>query len=420
MTMMMKEHKIRLGKLQINFICLLCGLAAGYLVRLVFSQEIGAFIATQLCGTVVTIFFNLLKMLIVPIVFCSMALSVGDFSDITQLGKVGVKTFLYFVVFSCVGILVGYGVFRLIPCGSSALLDMMDLVDATPDTVSTASTVWENIRTFILAIFPSNIVTAWMNNEILAVIFMAILFGTAAARLGETEKGKIVGFFKTANSLICRITTMVMSMMPVVVFCSMVRIAINLDLNKATDLLLYLGDLLIGFALMFAVFTLALALGRIDPLKFFRDFEPTLFTAFSIASSTAVIPTSLECCNRAGISKKVSNFVIPLGATINMNGSCIVLIVTCLFMARCYNVAITPNTLLLLALMILLFSMAAPGVPGSLIVMLASLLGILDIPADATDLIIGISTLVGMFMVPVNSIGDALVSALIDKREGSV
>ena len=409
--------KAKLGKLQINFICLLCGLAVGYLVRLVFSQGISEFFATQICGSVVTIFFNLLKMLIVPIVFCSMTLSVGDFSDITQLGKIGLKTLLYFVVFSCIGILIGYGIFRLIPCGSGALLDMVDLVDATPNRVSTAATVWENIRTFILAIFPSNIVSAWMNNEILAVIFMAILFGSAAFRLEKTAKDKIIDFFKTANDLICKITAMVMSMMPVVVFCSMARIAINLDLNKATDLLLYLVDLLIGFAIMFAVFTVTLFLRKINPLKFYRDFEPTLFTAFTIASSAAVIPTSLECCNKAGVSKKVSNFVIPLGATINMNGSCIVLIVTCLFIARCYNVAITANTLLLLAFMILLFSMAAPGVPGSLIVMLASLLGILDIPADATNLIIGISTLVGMFMVPVNSMGDALVSILIDKTE---
>ena len=411
------KKKIRISRLQLNFICLLCGLAAGYFVRLVFSQEIGEFLATQICGSVVTIFFNLLKMLIVPIVFCSMTLSVGDFSDIAQLGKIGLKTLLYFVVFSCIGILIGYGIFRVIPCGSGALLDMVDLVDTTPGTVSTAATVWGNIKTFVLAIFPSNIVSAWMNNEILAVIFMAILFGTAALRLEEKSKSRIVGFFRTANDLICKVTTMVMSMMPVVVFCSMARIAINLDLNRATDLLLYLADLLIGFALMFAVFTAALLLGRVNPLKFYKSFEPTLFTAFSIASSAAVIPTSLECCNKAGVSKKVSNFVIPLGATINMNGSCIVLIVTCMFMARCYNVAVTPNTLLLLAFMILLFSMAAPGVPGSLIVMLSSLLGILDIPADATNLIIGISTLVGMFMVPVNSVGDALVSVLIDRAE---
>ena len=409
--------KMKLGRLQINFICLLCGLAAGCLVRLVLSPEISGFFATQICGSIVTIFFNLLKMLIVPIVFCSMALSVGDFSGITQLGRIGIKTLLYFVAFSCIGILIGFGIFQLIPCGSGALLDMVDLVDATPNQVSTAATVWENIKQFVLAIFPANIVSAWMNNEILAVIFMAILFGSAASKLEKATKDRIISAFKTANELICKITTMVMKMMPVVVFCSMVRIAINLDLDKAADLLLYFGDLLIGFAVMFVVFTIALLLGKIDPLQFFKDFEPTLFTAFTIASSTAVIPTSLECCNKAGISKKVSNFVIPLGATINMNGSCIVLIVTCLFIANCYNVAITPNTLLLLAFMILLFSMAAPGVPGSLIVMLASLLGILDIPADATNLIIGISTLVGMFMVPVNSVGDALVSVLINKRE---
>ena len=411
------KNKIKLGRLQTNIICLLCGLAAGYIVRLVLPAEAGEFFAAQICGTVVTIFFNLLKMLIVPIVFCSMALSVGDFSDITQLGRIGVKTLMYFVIFSCIGIAIGFGIFQLIPCGSQSLLEVADLVDATPNEVSTAATVWENIRKFILAIFPSNIVSAWMNNEILAVIFMAILFGTAAFRLEASEKNKIIEFFRIANNLICRITAMVMSIMPLVVFCSMARIAINLDLDKATDLLLYIVDLLIGFAIMFVVFTLTLLLRRIDPLKFYSDFEPTLFTAFSIASSAAVIPTSLECCNKAGVSKKVSNFVIPLGATINMNGSCIVLITTCLFIARCYKVDITTNTLLLLGFMILLFSMAAPGVPGSLIVMLASLLSILDIPADATNLIIGVSTLVGMFMVPVNSIGDALVSVLIDKTE---
>ena len=411
------KNKIKLGKLQINFICLLCGLAFGYLVRLLFSPEVGGFIATELCGTLVTIFFNLLKMLIVPIVFCSMALSVGDFSDFKQLGRIGVKTLKYFVIFSCIGILVGYWIFHLIPCGSQALLNMVDLTDATPNEVSTAATIWDNIKDFILAIFPSNIVTAWMNNEILAVIFLAILFGAAAFKLEETEKIRITEFLRIANDLICKITTMVMNMMPLVVFSSMARIAVNLDLDKAKDLLRYFIDLLIGFALMFVIFTVALLIRKISPLKFYRDFEPTMLTAFTIASSSAVIPTSLECCNRAGVSKKVSNFVIPLGATINMNGSCIVLIVTCLFTARCYNVDITTNTLLLLGFMILLFSMAAPGVPGSLIVMLASLLGILDIPADATNLIIGISTLVGMFMVPVNSMGDALVSVLIDKSE---
>ena len=413
----MMKNKIKLGKLQINFICLLCGLASGCLIRFIFPPEVSGFIAAQLCGTVVTIFFNLLKMLIVPIVFCSITLSVGEFSDFKQLGKVGVKTLLYFAVFSCIGILIGYGIFQLMPCGSGTLLEMVDLSDATPDTVSTAATVWENLKNFILAIFPSNIVTAWMNNEILAVIFMACLFGTAAFRLEDSEKNKIVEFLRIANDLICKITITVMGMMPLVVFCSMTRIAVNLDLDKAADLLLYFADLLIGFALMFVVFTVTLLLEKINPIKFYGDFEPTLFTAFSVASSSAVIPTSLECCGKAGISKKISNFVIPLGATINMNGSCIVLIVTCLFIARCYNIDITPNTLLLLGFMILLFSMAAPGVPGSLIVMLASLLGILDIPADATNLIIGISTLVGMFMVPVNSMGDALVSILIDKAE---
>ena len=405
------------NKIQINLAFLLAGLLFGFLVKTILPASASAFVSTQLCGLVVTIFFNLLKLLIVPIVFCSIALSVGEFSDLRQLGKLGLSTLLYFFAYSVLGIAAGWLVFQIIPCGSAELLRMVNLSESAAEAASTSSTVWQSLRSFLLSIFPANLIQAWLDNDILAVIFLAVLFGAAARKLSPAESAKVKDILQLLNHLISRLTGMVVSLMPLVIFCSMTKVSVSLNLREAADLLLYVLDMLIGFAIMFLLFTLTLLLNRQSPAKFYRNFSPTLFTAFSLASSSAVIPTSLDCCNKAGISGKISNFVIPLGATINMNGCCVTLMVTCLFLARCFGVAVPTQTLLLLAVMILLFSMAAPGVPGSLIVMLAGLLSLMDIPAEATNIIIAVSSIVGMFMVPVNSMGDAMVSVLLDAAE---
>ena len=402
------------NKIQINIVFLLAGLLFGFLAKTLLPASVSAFISTELCGLMVTIFFNLLKMLIVPIVFCSIALSVGEFSDLRQLGKLGFSTLLYFIIFSLFGIAAGYLVFQLIPCGSAQLLSMVNLSASSAEAAGTSSTVWQSLRTFLLSIFPANLIQAWLDNDILAVIFLAVVFGAAAHALSPAEENKIQSALRLLNNLISRITGMVVSLMPLVIFCSMTKVSINLNLREAADLLIYVLDMLLGFAIMFLIFTLTLLLKRKSPAKFYKDFSPTLFTAFSLASSTAVIPTSLDCCKKAGVSGKISNFVIPLGATINMNGCCVTLMVTCLFIARCFGVAVSLQTLLLLAFMIVLFSMAAPGVPGSLVVMLASLLSLMNIPAEATNIILAVTSLVGMFMVPVNSMGDAMVAVLLD------
>ena len=407
----------RLNKMQLNIVFLFIGILFGLLVKNIFSSDISLFISDQICDTVVNIFFNLLKMMIIPIVFCSIALSVSEYDDIKQLGKIGIKTVLYFIIFSIMGILVGYLVFELIPCGSSKLLDMINIDNLKPSDTSTAVSIWDNLKSFIISIFPSNIMNAWINNEVLAFICIGSLFGIAANKLDKKDTDKINSVLNTLNKLIIKATSMIMSIMPIVIFCSMCKIAINLDLSTAKDLLIYLMDLIIGFGVMFIIFTITLLINKISPKKFYKDFGPTLFTAFSIASSSAVIPTSLKCCDDTKISKKISNFVIPLGSTINMNGSCVVLIVSVLFIARCFEVNISINTLILLCFMILLFSIASPGIPGSQIIMLASLLAILNIPAESTNLIIGVSMLVGMFMVPVNCIGDCLVAVLLNKKE---
>ena len=409
--------RAKINRIKRNVMLLVLGLVLGILIRNILPASVNKFIANDICSSIVTIFFNLLKMLIVPIVFCSMTASVGEFSDLKQLGRIGARTISYFVAFSLVGIVIGYGVFQLLPCGSENLLSM---VAEGADSVSSTQplSLWENVKSVIIGIFPSNIVDCWLKNDILSVIFLAILFGSAIRELDNKESEKVRNVFKVLNDLICHVTAKVVGMMPLVVLCSMMKIAISLEFNEAADLLMYFGDMLIGFAIMFVIFTVVLAVKGISPRGFYRNFAPTLFMAFSLASSSAVIPTSLDCCEKAGISKKISNFVIPLGATINMNGSCVTLMVTCLFIARCYGVAISPDRLAVLMLMILIFAMAAPGVPGSMIVMLASLLAMLEIPAESVNIIIAVSSMVGMFMVPVNSMGDALVSVLMNDREG--
>ena len=401
-----------------NIITIIFGLAFGLLLKYLLPSNISGFICNEIFETVIIIFFNMLKLIIGPVIFCSIVMSVSDFSDIKQLSKIGGKTLALFLMLSIIGLAVGYLVFNIIPCGDAKLVELFNIKSSTA-TVSASKTAWEGFKNFILSIFPSNIVEPFSKNDFLAIIVLAIVLGFTVGKLPVNDTSKFKSAINTVNNIVYRITEYIIKYMPVITFSSMVCVVLSYNFNEASDLLVYLADLGIAFIVMLVIYGIILAINGINPFKFYKAFSPTLSAAFAYASSSAVIPTSIDCCNnKLKISKSISNFVIPLGSTINMNGSCVCLMITCLFIARCFGVNITTTSnFIYVACMILLLSMSAPGVPVSLIIMLATLLPMMGIPSEAANIMICFSSVVGMAMVPVNCTGDAFVALLINKNQ---
>lgn len=407
--------KRKMNRIVFIVLCMMLGITVGLLLKAVFPGNVSGFIAKEILGTVITIFFNLLKMIVAPLVFFSIISGISGFQDMSALGRISLRSILYFVGFSIVGLCIGVGVFTLFPVGDPSILK---LVSINAGQVSATVTAWDSFKNLILSIFPSNLLGAFVNNEVLAVILLAVLFGMCIGKMQPDYAGTLIRVANILNDLMCRLAAMIVRAMPLIIFCSMAKMMITVEFASVLVLLKLLGTFLIGILIMFGVYIVILAVNGISPAAFFKGFAPALLSAVTLASSSATMPVSLKCCTESlKIPPMISYFVIPLGSTINMNGSCIVQTLICLFTAKVFNVELTLSILLPVLCMILLLSMAAPGVPGSNIIMIASILPMMGIPSEAAQLTICIAAFVGMMLVPANSTGDAIVAMLIHKGE---
>lgn len=406
----------RISRLAVNFILMFTAVLLGIAVRLLLPAGIEDILANGIFGIVVTIFFNLLKMIVAPLVFVSIISSIIGFGDLKELGRISGRTIGLFVFFSVIALIVGTLVFTVCPAGDSSLINM---VETGPDAGTAASvSALESLKNMLIGIFPSNMLAPFVNNDVLAVIFLAVIFGICISRMQSDHQEKMVNAIDIFSDLIYRVTGAIIRLMPVMIFCSMAKLALTINVKQMESYAVFLADMAAGSLIMMMVFAAALKLQGNSPAEFFKGYAPALATAFTTASSSATMTVSLKCCKEnLKVPDIITYFVIPLGSTINMNGSCIVLTINVLFLARSYGVALTPSVLIPAMIMILLFSMAAPGVPGSLTIMLAAVLPLLDIPGEAANLTIGFAAIMGMLLVPVNSTGDATVALMNKKAE---
>ena len=418
-TAILEVGKGRVSRLARNLLIMLGGVAAGILLRLLLPENAASFFAAEIFGTVTTVFFNLLKMIVAPLVFFSILTSISGFTDLGGIGNISVKTVGLFVFFSLAALLIGYGVFTVMPSGDPAIQAMLDCPSAAAAAESTSSLAWQNTKSFLLSIFPSNLLGAFVENNVLAVIFIALLTGTAVAKLRPENAGAVTKAIDAGSELIAKLTASITGTMPVLIFCSLGKLAMTVNVSLLGTLAKYLGAVAIGFALMVGFYLLALLVCGINPLEFLKGYSPAIFTAFTLASSAATVPVSLDCCvKNLKLPKSITYFVIPLGSTINMSGSCIMLLISCLFLAKVFCVEVTFTMMIPVMLMLLLLSMAAPGVPGSMVIMLASVLPVINVPAEAANVTVWFSALIGMMMVPVNSMGDAVTAMIVSKWQG--
>ncbi len=416
-TVRIVVEKSRYRSLIATVCALTLGIAAGLLLRNVAPEQVRTYMANNVFQTGYSMFLNAIKMIVAPLVFFSMASSIASFGDMKALGKIGVKVIGLFMLTSLVAILIGYGVYQIFPIGNPSLAATVQAGTEKAAAAAQNSEVSISLWSILQGIVPANLMKAFLDSNMLQILFSAILLGVASTMIGK-RVAFIRDFLDTMNLLFTKAATLIMKCMPIAVFCSITRMVITIPMKDMLSMFSWVGVIFIGAVVMIMFYCLMLLFNGINPIKFLRNYSEPMATAFSFGSSAATLPVSLKACrDKLGISPEIYSFSIPLGSTINMDGSCITLIISCLFVAKVFQINVTTEILLSLFLAIFLLSVGAPGVPGGALVCLSILIPMMEVPAEALSFFIGLYAIVGMILCCTNVTGDAVVSLIVAKRE---
>ena len=383
----------------------------GILLQLIGNDALIQGLNETLFSPIKTMFINSLNMVMVPVVFFSLVSCISDLSNISELGRIGGKTVVLYMITSVCAILIGMSAYFLLQPGTAGVM--------IPETAGESVGQMEiSVLQIIVDIVPKNLAAAFVNANMLQVIFIAVLCGLAVGAIGE--RGKILkDIFNACNDLFLKITGMIITFVPLVTFCSITALVSTSGLQMLQMLAGVVGSVILGLILLVVLYcTILLLLAHENPVTFIRKFSPNTLLTFTLSSSNAAMPSNLECCQKKlGISPKIASFSIPLGATINMDGTCIYLAVSSLFLANIYGVEIAGTTIVTLMLSILMLSIGAPGVTGSALICLSTLVAQLGIPVESVALFMGVDQILSMFRAAANSTGDAVVSVIVAKSE---
>lgn len=377
-----------------------------------FAELIFEYLVLGLFDVLGQIFINLLKLLVVPLVFVSLVCGVGQVSSGSQLGSIGIKSALLYLLTTSFAIFSALLIASFFSPGAGINIETVNTFSA-PEAPSLKET--------LINIFPTNPVSAMSEGNMLQIIVFALLFGYGLLKIGENgEKIKI--FFENLYQIILQIVNIVILVSPIGVFCLIFNIFATLGIEIITDLLEYF--LVLTFILIFhASFTysLMLSLLNLNPLIFFRKMRETMLFAFSTSSSSATMPITLKTVEeKLGVGKSVSSFCVPLGTTINMDGTAIMQGVATVFIAQAFAIELTFTEYLMVILTATLASIGTAGVPGVGLIMLAMVLQQVGLPVEGIALIIGVDRLLDMIRTSVNVSGDAMVSCIVAKSENKL
>ncbi len=356
------------------------------------------------------IFISSLKMLVVPLVLVSLICGTSSLKDIKTLGRIGSKSMSLYILTTALAIAIAVFFATLVKPGEG--VNMTPASDFNPAETPGLAQVFINM-------FPSNPIDAMAKGEMLQIIVFAVLFGVALAMSGPAGE-RLRLMFEDINTAMMKLVGIVMHFSPYGVFFLMAKQFTILDMGDMANLAVYFG--LVLFVLVFhgvVVYGAFIAFAaRLNPLIFFSKMKETALFAFSTSSSNATIASNMTTTTqKLGVENKVASFTIPLGATINMDGTAIMQGVATVFIAQVYGVDLTFNDYLLVVLTATLASIGTAGVPGVGLVMLAMVLQQVNLPVEGIALIIGVDRLLDMTRTAVNVTGDAMVSCLVGKSE---
>ena len=353
-------------------------------------------------------FIRLMKMLVVPLVFCSLVCGASAIGDTNSLGKIGIKTIVFYLFTTAFAVTVAITVATIVRPGIG--LDMAS-IEKGSDVVATSTSMVDTI----LNIIPENPINALAQGNMLQIILFALIVGILIAKMGEGAN-MISNLFNQLNDLMMEMTTMVMGLAPIGVFCMIARTFSNLGFNAFVPLLKYMGSVICGLGIQcFIVYMVLLfVFTRLNPLKFLKKFFPVMTFAFSTSTSNATIPLNIDTLvEKIGVSRKIASFTIPLGATINMDGTSIMQGVAVVFAAQAYGIDLGINGYLTVIATATLASIGTAGIPSVGLVTLSMVFAAVGIPVEAIALIMGIDRILDMLRTAVNITGDAICTTIV-------
>lgn len=395
---------------------ILIGLFLGMLFGVILSKMPGSYIKdTVLLGGIINVigngFTKAIKMMVVPLVFVSLVCGVSAMEDIKKLGRIGFKTMGFYLMTTAVAICISLALGVLLKPGAG-----LDL--GTVASQSTTIAKNQSLSEIILNMIPSNPIEAFAKGEMLQIIFFAMLTGVSISLVGEKAK-PLKKLFECANEVCMKMVSVIMMFAPFGVFALITNTFSTVGADAIGSLVKYILVVLLGLLLhvvvvyggSLKVFT------KVSFMGFVRKFSKVAAVTFSTASSNASVPVSLELMEEMGVSKSIRSFTIPMGATINMDGTAIMQGVAALFIAQVYGVHLGINDMLTIVLTATLASVGTAGVPGVGMIMLSMVLQSVGLPLEGIGLIMGVERIIDMFRTTVNVMGDNTCTLVVASSE---
>ena len=381
-------------------------MVAGILVGLCFLGK--PELTTQYIKPIGTIFINLLKFIVVPIVLLSLICGMISMKDIKKVGAIGWKTIVYYMITTLIAIVIGLAVANIFK-GAFPLLD-------TTGAEYTANS--SNFMDTIVNIFPSNLWAPLVNATMLQVIVIALFIGAGILLVGEKAQ-PMVTVVESAYEVFMKIMMLIIKCSPIGVFCLMVNVVAVNGPAIVGSLAIVLGVAYLGYILhMVIVYSVAVkSMAGMNPVTFFKNMIPAIIFAFTSTSSVATLPLTKECSDKMGANPEYSSFILPLGATINMDGTAIYMGVATIFIATCYGVTLNLSQMLAVVLTATLASIGTAGVSGAGMIMLAMVLEAVGLPVEGIALIYGVDKIFDMGRTTLNIVGDASCAVVVSKIE---
>lgn len=371
------------------------------------------------------LFMNALKMLIVPLIVSSIITGIAGVGKSSDFGRLGGKTLLYYATTSLFAILIGLVLVNVIQPGIIDGQPARDQIGLTTDTTDIAAQVEgrgvSDVVEVFLRMIPPNIIAAAAEGQMLGLIFFSLLFGFFMTRIGEPYAEYVHGFWKGVFETMLLITDWVMKFAPIGVFALVAKVVATTGIEIFIPLLAFFITVMAALAIhLFIVLPLLLLLvGRVNPLRHYQAMAPALLMAFSTASSSATLPVTLDCVERqAGVSNRTTSFVLPLGATVNMDGTALYECVAAMFIAQAYGMELSMAQQFTVVVIALLTSIGVAGIPAASLVAITIILAAIGLPLEAVGLILAVDRILDMCRTAVNVFSDACGAVIIGRLEG--
>lgn len=411
---MAKTEKKKIGLTTRIFIALLLGAILGVILHycVLPNDTVQNVLVDGLFYIVGQGFLRLMQMLVVPLVLCSLICGASAIGDTKTLGKVGVRTVVFYIVTTALAVAVALTVARIINPGMGMDLNSLEVAETQIATTQTS------MVDTLLDIIPKNPIESLATGNMLQIIVFSIIVGIILAKLGDKTQ-TVHNLFQQGNDIMMEMTMMVMSLAPIGVFCLIARTFSGMGFDAFQPLIKYMCAVMLALVIQcLGVYQILLKLFTgLNPIRFIKKFLPVMGFAFSTATSNATIPLSIDTLERKmGVSRRISSFTIPLGATINMDGTSIMQGVAVVFIAQAYGIVLTPMDYVTVIATATLASIGTAGVPSVGLVTLSMVLTSVGLPIEGIGFIMGIDRILDMSRTAVNITGDAVCTTIVAKQ----